>query len=422
MDGSGVMPVSDRICRPSTGAWLFLLFALTFLFSGTKSGFCADPKGNMCIQCHLDTWEEFKGSIHAQNGIFCESCHGGDPAQADQTKAKSPESGYIGAPDKKLSVETCGKCHSDVEFMNPYGISTDQLARYKTSRHGQKLFQENDTKVAGCLDCHGYHDVKAVSDPNSSVYPLNIPKTCNKCHGNKRLMENYGLPADMFETYKESVHGQALLERKNLSAAHCASCHGSHGAVPPGVSEIGSTCGKCHANEKKYFSESNHASLLQDGKFSECISCHGNHGVQKATPALYNESCIKCHAAGSNAYHHGQMIRKVFSESTQMFEDAKSELKAAAARGFFVEEETAELENAKTSLIELGPTQHTLSKEKVLELESKIGEVTKDVQTKIARKKKAVQQRKILLVLIWIFIIVMVTALWKKYHRLKSNS
>src|SRR3989338_1574689 len=191
--------------------------------------------------------------------------------------------------------------------MNFYGTRTDQLARYKTSHHGKKLSQGDD-HVAVCSDCHGYHDVVKVSDPSSPVYPLNVPETCNACHGKSKLMDAAHLPSDILEIYKSSVHGKALFEKKDISVANCASCHGSHGAMPPGVKDVATTCGKCHVNEKKYFLESVHAEAQKQGKFSECVSCHGNHGVQPPTPALYEEACVKCHDSGSSAFRQGRQI------------------------------------------------------------------------------------------------------------------
>ena len=297
------------------------------------------PQKNSCVACHQDLWEEMESSVHSQQGIYCNSCHGGDPGQSVSELAKAPGTGYLGIPDKKQLVEKCGECHANVEVMNFYGVRTDQLARYKTSRHGKKLLGEGDSRVAACSDCHGYHDVVPVSDPVSPVYPLNLPKTCNHCHGNEKLMSQYHLPSDVFKNYQTSVHGKALFEKKDLSAPHCASCHGSHGAVPPGVKEIGATCGKCHINEKKYFLESVHAGPMQAGKFSECVSCHGNHGVQDATPHLYKQACVECHEAGSQAAKKGDEIFKILRESSQELKAAEAVVKQASIDGIFVEEE-----------------------------------------------------------------------------------
>ncbi|MBI2167031.1 MAG: cytochrome c3 family protein [Candidatus Omnitrophica bacterium] len=391
------------------------------LFSGSSFAWAEAPQGNSCVTCHLDLWEEMKTSVHSQQGIYCNSCHGGDPAQTTKELAKAPGTGYVGIPDKKQLVETCGACHANVEVMNFYGVRTDQLARYKTSHHGKKLFGEGDTRVAGCSDCHGYHDVVAVSDPASPVYPLNVPKTCDHCHGNEKLMSRYHLPSDAFKLYQTSVHGKALFEKKDLSVAHCASCHGSHGAVPPGVKEIGATCGKCHVNEKKYFLESVHAQPMQQGKFSECVSCHGNHGVQHADKRLYREACVKCHEAGSTAAKKGGEIFEVLKKSDEELRSAEKLVRRASIEGIFVEEEMGALEEAKTNVISMAPLQHSLSIEKISELYQKFEGVARDIQTRVLRKRQALRWRKISLVPLWIFVGIMIVALGVQYRRLKKD-
>ncbi len=399
-----------------------VLLGVSFLLCGWQSSVWADiPEGDSCVACHTVRWEEVNTSVDSRQGIYCNSCHGGDPTQAEKGLAKAPGTGYIGIPDKKQLVETCGACHANVETMNFYGIRTDQLARYKTSMHGKKLFGEGDTRVAGCSDCHGYHDVVAVSDPASPVYPMNLPKTCDHCHGNEKLMSHYDMPTDIFETYQASVHGKALFEKKDLSVAHCASCHGSHGAVPPGVKDISDTCGKCHINEKKYFLESVHARPMQEGKFSQCVSCHGNHGVQHAGKWLYQEACVNCHEAGSTAAKKSGEIFEILRKSDEELKTAEALVKRAAIEGIFVEEETGALEEAKTNVISMAPLQHSLSIERISELYEKFEAVARDIQARVHRKRQLLKWRKAALIPVWVFVVVMAAALWAKYRRLKRS-
>ncbi|OIO39671.1 MAG: hypothetical protein AUJ71_00200, partial [Candidatus Omnitrophica bacterium CG1_02_49_16] len=375
------------------------------------------PEENSCVACHKDYWDEVKGSIHGQQGILCNRCHGGDPTKSDKAAAKAEGTGYIGVPDKKQIVEKCGQCHADVETMNFYGVRTDQLARYKTSMHGKRLLLEGDEKVAACTDCHGYHDISNVADPNSSVYPANIPKTCGKCHGNRKLMDAYKLPSDIPDIYKKSVHGRALYEKKDISVAQCASCHGGHGALPPGVKGIGDTCGKCHINEKKNFLESVHAKLGKE-KFSECISCHGNHGVQHPSPALYEEACVECHEPQSEEIKMGIALDQAIRGSDETRLLAESLVKQASIDGIFVEEEMALLEEIKTNTLAMAPLQHTLSVSKIAQLHKKVKSASENIRATIRQKRENLEGRKRALILIWIFILVMIGALWTKYKQL----
>ena len=399
-----------------------LVFSALFLsFYLSHPAFAESPKENTCIGCHSDTADEIKGSVHFQQGILCQNCHGGDPTKDDMEAAHAPAAGFIGVPDKKAIAEKCGSCHADVEVMNFYGVRTDQLARYKTSKHGKKLLLEGDTHVAVCSDCHGYHNVLPVSDPNSPVYPLNVPKTCNHCHGNEKLMSAYHLPSDIFKTYESSVHGRALFEKKDISVANCVSCHGSHGAVPPGVKDVATTCGKCHANEKKYFLESVHAKAQEQGKFSECISCHGNHGVEPVTKALFEKACTKCHEPGSEGAKLARTLEDLMGDAEAKFTLAESQVKQASIEGLYVEEETAALEEIKTNVIAMKPLQHTLSSSKLDELHKKVVSATEQIQANIHEKRRSIRRHKLALIPIWILIFVVISALWAKYKQLTQG-
>ena len=401
------------------GPVLFFLMIASGLCCGVARA-AQSGESNSCVSCHADLHEDMKGSIHTQQGVFCNRCHGGDPTQAAKELAKAPGTGYVGVPDKKQIVEMCGKCHADVEAMNFYGIRTDQLARYKTSKHGKQLLQ-GDTNVAVCSDCHGEHDILPVSDPGSSVYPSNIPKTCNRCHGNEKLMASYKLPSDIFKIYQTSVHGDALMNKKDLSAANCTSCHGNHGAMPPGVREIGTACGTCHINEKKYFLESVHARASREGKFSECISCHGNHGVKPATKALYEEACVRCHDPKSAAAKSGAELLHLLTDAEEKRASAVSLVRQASIEGVFVEPETAALEMIKTDVIGMAPLQHSLSIAKLSELHRKVVSAAQDITKEIHKKRTALQWRKFSLLPIWGFIFIMIIALGLKYRRLVSQ-
>jgi len=377
------------------------------------------PENNSCINCHSEMVDELKDSVHFQHGIYCNSCHGGDPSQKDKEAAKAPATGYVGVPDKKQIAQICGNCHADVEAMNFYGLRTDQLARYKTSRHGKKLL-EGDTKVAVCSDCHGYHDVLPVSDPNGPAYPANIPKTCNRCHGNERIMAPYGKPTDIFDKYKNSVHGKALFEKKDMGAATCVSCHGNHGAIPPGVKDISEACGKCHINERTNFLESVHFKMGDKIRFPQCIACHSNHDIQPASLEMYTKACGRCHEPKSKAYAYGQTIWKQLQGAREDLREAQDIVRQAGIDGIFVEEETALLEDVKTKVNEMGPVQHTLSYEKIDALYKEAKGKTEEIKTDIHKKRERLKQHKLVLWPLWTFIIVMSIAFYMKYEQLKS--
>ncbi len=272
------------------------------------------------------------------------------------------DTSFKGKPGRKDIPEFCGGCHSDVRRMNPFRLPTDQLAHYRTSKHGEQLFGAGDENVAVCADCHGSHGIKRPKDPASSVHPTNVPATCGKCHADAATMSKYKLSAAHPADYERSVHAHALRVRKDLSAPTCATCHGNHGAVPPGVRQVSEVCGSCHIREALAFSNSPHAGATAAGKMKACISCHSNHAILHPTEDLLRTACQDCHKpADGKALQVRDEFRVGFGQLRRDISSVSDELQKAAARGFDVGEAQVQMEEAKTALIALTPAQHALN-------------------------------------------------------------
>ena len=171
----------------------------------------------------------------------------------------SRKAGWKGKIDRKQVPQLCGCCHSNPAYMRQYNPSlrTDQLDQYHTSVHGKRL-AAGDTKVAVCIDCHSVHDIRPPSDPRSTVNPVNVAKTCSRCHSDAAYMKPYGIPTDQFAKYSTSVHHEAMVVRGDLSAPTCTTCHGNHGAVPPGVDKVQNVCANCHVFQAQMYEKSSH--------------------------------------------------------------------------------------------------------------------------------------------------------------------
>lgn len=285
--------------------------------SKTKSG-----EVNQCLTCHEENDalpEGFnKNDIHLQAGLSCSGCHGGDPKAVDMEEAMSPENGFTGVPARKDIPKFCGKCHSSIDFMRTYQprMETDQVEQYYTSVHGQKL-QHGDGKVAECVSCHTSHAILPVKDPRASVYPLNVPATCNRCHGDAEYMKEYQIPTDQFSKYKKSVHGVALLDDKDIGAPACNDCHGNHGAMPPGVASVSHVCGSCHANNMNYFTASKMGAAFRESDLHACEQCHGHHEILKTNDDMAGTGkrsvCIECHDKGDPGFEAAKKIHNSLS-------------------------------------------------------------------------------------------------------------
>lgn len=377
---------------------------------------------NSCYECHIELGEEehaivaveWEDSVHGNAGVICAACHGGDPRSDEMGISMSEEAGFIGAPSRSDVPGICGSCHADAEKMQQYNLPTDQYSKYITSVHGNKI-AEGDTRVAICSDCHGSHDVKKVSDPASPAYILNIPELCSSCHSDINKMESYGIPTDQYDVYKNSVHGQMLLEEQDMRAPNCASCHGSHAADPPETEEVINICGKCHTATQSYYEESLHSRIGEAAP--KCWTCHGTHDVAKSGEYMFlhpepqdqpcgachlddekfrmgrerfefveDRKCDTCHHPDSWINTQVNALYSALSEAAEAYESAEIAIEEAASRGMIVTEAEVKLAEANTSLISARATLHTTKLSKVTELTDAAVVAANDAKT-IATEK-----------------------------------
>ena len=322
------------------------------------------PDGGSCVACHkimpdqrlsgpVTTYEK---DVHATKGFGCVACHGGDASDAGMG-AMDPAKGFVGKPRRQLIPRLCGRCHSDAQFMKQYNpaLRVDEEAEYATSVHGQRLARLNDSLVATCVSCHPAHRIRPPSDPNSSVYPLNVAKTCGACHADPKHMASYGIPTDQLEKYQKSKHWEAMSVRQDLSAPTCNDCHGNHGAAPPGVSWVGNTCGQCHTVMADNFAKSRHAQVFPLMGVPGCVACHNNHDIAATSDTMLGLSegavCTRCHTAESSGGQKAVVMRSLIDSLRIELDSARTILLDAANAGVEVSQAQVDLEGAHNALV-----------------------------------------------------------------------
>jgi hypothetical protein len=138
-----------------------------------------------CSKCHPDIYAQYIQSVHGKALLddnnadvpVCTDCHQAHTIADPTTPAFRIQ-----------SVEICSNCHSNAKLMQKYNISTNVVQSYLQDFHGATVAligkQSKDiwASTAVCTDCHGVHDIKAVTDPNSPVIKANLLATCQKCH------------------------------------------------------------------------------------------------------------------------------------------------------------------------------------------------------------------------------------------------
>jgi len=246
--------------------------------------------------------------------------------------------------------------------MRPYDLSTDQLAQYWQSQHGQALL-EGDPNVATCFDCHDGHRVLKVSDPASEVYPSNEPVMCARCHADEALMAPYGIPTNQYALYQESVHGVALLENQDLRAPTCSTCHGTHGAAPPGFQQVANVCGQCHTATEDYYLQGAHRTGMTGEAAPRCVTCHGRYDVMPATRELFvgteERHCGSCHSPGSEIATQVEAMYQALKEADDAYEEAEKTIALATEQRLIMAVQEELLQKANTPLIESRALQHT---------------------------------------------------------------
>jgi hypothetical protein len=272
--------------------------------------------------------------------------------------------GFLGVPSKAQIPGLCASCHSNVELMRPYNIPIDQFDQYWQSQHGQAL-ASGDQRVATCYDCHGGHKVLNVEDPAATVYPTNEPSMCARCHEDTTLMGTYGIPADQYSLYQQSVHGVAVLQNQDPRAPTCSTCHGVHGAAPPGISEVATVCGQCHAKTQDYYQQGAHKAGLTEQGGPGCITCHGQHDVTPPGRELFlgttDRHCGQCHAEGTAEAAQVEEIYQALKGADDAYAAAEDSIDQARAKGLIVVEQEEILQQANTPLIESRALQHTVN-------------------------------------------------------------
>jgi predicted CXXCH cytochrome family protein len=296
---------------------------------------------DQCVKCHENLGDKpssiFKHDVHFKKGISCAGCHGGNPNAQEMEQSMSEDEGFIGVPKGDEISLVCAKCHSSPEKMRGFGssIPANQWENLQTSVHAKPALASKD-HIVQCITCHSVHNIVNVQNPTSPVYPLNVVKTCSKCHADIAYMKTYNpsLPVDQLGKYRTSPHGM-LNQRGDSKAAECASCHGSHDIrnTKDAKSKIypvnlPSTCSNCHSNTeymKDYniptnqyekFSKSVHGlALLQkhDVAAPACNNCHGNHGATPPGIESISKVCGTCHVLNAELFSLSPH-KKVFDE------------------------------------------------------------------------------------------------------------
>ena len=265
--------------------------------SGSAAPFDQGITNDACLGCHgkpdlsmtLESGEPiplyvdlsvFRTSVHGRAGQACVQCHtdlDGYPHPAVAAKTRR---------DFTLQLyQTCRQCHAD------------EYERTLDSAHEQASASGN-LEAAICTDCHNAHQMQPLTDKETGrLLPgarTLIPLTCARCH------------SAIYEKYRSSVHGSALIGEGNADVPTCIDCHGVHNIPDPRTAafrlDSPGLCAKCHADPaimsryglstgvlSTYVADFHGTTVTLFEKQSPdaetnkpvCFDCHGVHDIKR---------------------------------------------------------------------------------------------------------------------------------------------
>lgn len=354
----------------------------------------------------------FRDDVHAAAGLTCTACHrtGGNTGP------------YV-ALERPTIAPLCATCHANAAYMRQFDpqVRIDQFAQYQTSAHGKRM-ATGETRVATCTDCHNAHGVKRVSDARSPVAPLNVTMTCARCHGDAARMTPFGHPATPPGDWAASVHAAALLKRGDTSAPTCASCHGSHGATPPGVTSVANICAQCHVREGELFRASPKREIFDAIGQPECLACHSNHRIEAPADAWIGLSegavCAQCHDDASDSGRGIRTMRTDLDRLSAALSDADAVLARAERAGMPVDEGRRELQDAREHRVQSRVLVHAFTPARVSMSAAEGLASARRAQEAGEAALQELQTRRIGLGIATLLIIAFLATLWLKIRRL----
>lgn len=276
-----------------------VIFVLVGVLPTYGQGPSATPVENqVCLACHtnrdltmklpngeiLSMYVDealYSASVHGKVGQRCTTCH------ANITAYPHPPITARDSRDLSLqSYTVCQQCHENV-----YKQALDSI-------HA-KFLAAGNRNAAVCTDCHTAHYTTNPHNPRSR-----IPQTCRMCH------------SLIFDQYKTSVHGAALLDQSNPDVPTCVDCHGVHQIADPTTIAFRlkspQICASCHTNReimRRYNLSTNvlntyvadfHGTTVEifakqspdaPTNTAVCYDCHGIHDIRSVKDP--NSSVIK---------------------------------------------------------------------------------------------------------------------------------
>lgn len=295
--------------------------------------FCASCHSNLTYmknynpRLRVDQLELYQTSRHGQllkkgdtKVAVCTDCHG----EHEILEASHPKS--LTFPWK--IPETCGRCHSDKDYMKSYKVPFSQLEEYKQSVHARSLFEKKDLSAPVCNDCHGNHGA-APPEVTSIAY------VCHQCHPSAA------------ELFTKSPHKKAYDE---MGISECEVCHGNHKILPPSDNMLGTqegaACIQCHEPDSEPYQLASRIKAKLDefvakiGEVQNSLDKADRQGVDVSSPRFKLSEAMTTLILVRNLTHSLDLseIESKIEEGKQVVSEVRAQGEAALKEARFRKE------------------------------------------------------------------------------------
>jgi cytochrome b subunit of formate dehydrogenase len=270
-----------------------------------------------CLRCHADTEEKHvikpdgsRKNIYIDPDVLKHSVHADEPCTGCHNSiTKLPH-------QKPLPASVgCVECHqqrwnaltkdpnADPKKRERLGVVMEQTQHYLKSAHARPNPKDQSKVSAACHDCHDAHNIGAPNDAQRAEHRLQNPEVCGRCHEKQK------------KAYLGSIHGKAIVDKKDTKSAVCSDCHTQHDITSPktDIAKLAITrnCGKCHENAARTYMASYHGQVNRLGytNTAKCYDCHTGHDVKKAddpTSSVHADNrlknCKNCHKQATDSF------------------------------------------------------------------------------------------------------------------------
>ncbi len=262
-------------------------------------------------------------------------------------------------------------------------------------------FQAGAHVVIGCEGCHW-------DDPDR-IPRSKLTTVCGDCHPGP------------YQDYETSVHWD-----DGKAHSVCTDCHGLHGILPvrntQSKAHRSRVCGTCHPGPMEELNRGPHGEAFDQTGTTVCASCHNNHAIQRPILARIEAACESCHSRNSEAFRFGQQVSGKFEGLEDQLSKVHAKVRVAEAEGYATETTDRMVSAAGGQVRQAKLVWHSLDGDRIDKPAAQASVLIDSVFRHIQEQAETQRRRETGIVVVWIVILLAITALHLKRKSLENEN